>query len=213
MNSTKVKEVMYSWLASLYLRAPTAELLQPFADPKALSVLTSVFHDTICQTVLKKLAAHIKQTRLEDLKEEFDALFVVPSPRSYVPPYESCFREKRGNTMGRLWGETTADAARCYREAGYEAKNLPGIFAPDHIGIELAFIAKLCANELKLIEKNNNLEQAKKIKELRKLFLREHISKWIEDFTKAVNDSTASFFYKDLSTLTARIVYLDLNSS
>lgn len=210
MNAIKDKEALYSWFASLYLRAPAAKLLQPFSDPEAISVLTSFFHDEPYQTALKELTAHIKQARLEDLRNEFDALFVVPSKRNYVPPYESCFREKRGNEIGNLWGETTADVARYYREAGYEAKNLQGIFAPDHIGVELAFIAKLCADEMQLIKNNNDSGQTKKIEELRKSFLREHLSKWIEDFSKTVNALPSALFYKNLSTLTAHMVHSDL---
>lgn len=207
------KEALYSWFASLYLHAPTAQLREPFKNPQTLSMLTHVFQDEPYRAAIKELAAYIDNASIEDLKVEFNSLFVVPNKRRYVPAYESCFREKHGDEMGNLWGETTADVTRYYREAGYEATNLQGIFAPDHIGVELAFIAKLCADELQLIENNNDSEQTKKIEELRKSFLREHISKWIEDFSKAVNALPSAFFYKNFSTLTAHMIHSDLKSS
>ena len=212
MSAIKYKEALYSWFGSLYLRAPNAELLQPFSDPEVMSTLTFFFHDETHRTALKELTTYIKRARLEDLRNEFDALFIVPNKRNYVAPYESCFREKRENEIGNLWGETTANVARYYREAGYEAKTLRGIFAPDHIAVELAFIAKLYADEMRFLKSKNDLARAKKIEELRKSFLREHISKWIEDFKKAVNASPSAIFYRYLSILTAYLISFDMES-
>lgn len=212
MNPIKMKEALYSWFASFYLNAPTAKLLRPLANIKLLSILNSVSQDDHYRKALKELTAYVKRTRLEDLRDEFYDLFVVPNKRNYVPPYESCFRERRGNELGNLWGETTADVAAFYRKAGYEAQNLQNVFAPDHIGIELAFVAKLCADELKLTESGDSM-QAKKAEELRVLFLRGHISKWIEDFSNAIDSSPSAIFYEKLSKLTVHLVYSDLKSS
>ena len=203
------KEAFFSWFASLYLHAPTARLLEPFKNPQTLSVLTHVFQDEPYHAAIKELTAYIDKASVEDLRDEFNSLFVVPSKRSYVPAYESSFRERQGDEMGNLWGKTTGDVAKLYREAGYEASKLQGVCAPDHVGIELAFIAKLCADTMQCL-KNNDQEKADSIGLLRKTFLEQHLSKWIEDFSNALNASPASIFYKHLSGLTTQLVFLDV---
>jgi len=211
VGSVKNKEAMYSWFASFYLHAPSPKLLQPLLDPVVLSLFTRVFHEEECRKTLSELIEYVERNRCRDFISEFNILFLVPARKGYVPPYESCFREKKGDDLGNLWGETTAEVARFYRDVGYEVKNLQGIFAPDHIGVELAFIAKLCADELHFLE-NDNLDKSKEIENLRKSFLKEHICYWIEDFSKAVGASSCSSFYKYLNALTMRLICLDLRS-
>ncbi|HKZ94248.1 MAG TPA: molecular chaperone TorD family protein [Candidatus Bathyarchaeia archaeon] len=210
-ESLKNREALYSWFAALYLHEPNERLLQPFLNIETTNVLASVFQDEKQQKTLRELAAYVELASVGDLKSEFNALFVVPTKGSYTPPYESCFRENKGKGMGNLWGETTADVAKSYRAAGYEATNLQGVFAPDHIGVELAFIAKLCHDILQSFE-NKDFEQARKREELRKSFLREHISQWIEDFSRAVGTSSSSVFYRRLSALTVDLIHSDLSS-
>lgn len=212
LSSIKVKQALYSWCASLYIYGPSIKLLEPLFDSNMMETLTSAFCDATYQKVVKELAAYVKSTSMVNLKNEFNQLFVVPIKGSYVPPYESCFRERKGSDMGKLLGETTRDVVKFYFEAGCKLRDIEGIFAPDHIGVELAFVAKLYANELQFLEEND-LEQAKKIKNLRKSFLQKHLSKWIEDFSKAVSVKSSAFFYKHLSALTTYLVYSDLKNS
>ena len=211
LDSIKDKQALYSWFASLYLQASTSKLLEPFSSPKTMNFLKAFFKDEPQQTALRELVACINKSSEGDLKNEYDSLFIVPSKRICVPPYESCFREKKGSDIGNLWGETTADVAKFYRKAGYEVKNLQGVFAPDHIGVELAFIAKLCADKLQYM-KNHDSEQTRRVEELRNSFLTEHIGTWIEDFSKAIDASSSSAFYKHLTQLTVHLVHSDLKN-
>lgn len=207
--SIRDKEAFYSWFASLYLNAPNAELLKVFSYSKTMKAFTSFFTDEPCQTTLRELSSYISRVPLGDLRNEFNSLFVVPSMSNHVPPYESCFREKQGRDIGNLWGETTADVAKFYREAGCETQNLPGIFAPDHIGVELAFIAKLCSDRLRCLE-NHESQKANRIEVFRKTFLEQHLSRWVEDLSNALTMSHSSFFYKHLTRLTTQLVLSDL---
>jgi len=211
METLKNREALYSWFAALYLHEPNERLLQPFLNLETTNVLALTFQGERHQETLRQVASYVKLASVGDLKSEFNALFVVPTKGSYTPPYESCFRENRGRGMGNLWGETTADVVKSYRDARYETTNLQGVFAPDHIGVELAFIAKLCRDTQQFFE-NKNFEQAQRTEELRKKFLKEHISHWIDDFSRALGTASSSVFYKCLSELTADLIHSDLSS-
>ena len=210
--SIKEKEALYSWFASLYLYGPTPELLKVLSDPETMDTLMLFFSDEPCQTSLEELSSRTRKATAQDLRNEFNSLFVVPTKRSYAPPYESCFREKRREEIGNLWGETTADVARLYREAGYEVKDIPGVFAPDHIGVELAFVSRLYADQLKSIENHESI-QADRTDELRKSFLQKHMAHWIEDFARRVDASDSSSFYKYLNVLMMSLLCSDLHES
>jgi len=203
------KEALYSLFASLYLSPPTAEQLKILSNPEAMEVFALLVKDEPQTIALKELTSHINKASIEDIRNEFNSLFVVPNKGSYVPPYESCFREKRGGNIGNLWGETTADVAKFYREAGYETQNPSGVFAPDHIGVEFAFVAKLCSDRLRCLE-NHDSQKANRIEVLRKSFLEQHLSRWFEDFSNALSISHSSFFYKHLTRLATQLVFSDL---
>ena len=75
--------------------------------------------------------------------KEFQELLVIPIPGRYVPPYASVHLD------GRLWGPSTLEVVAIFQGEGLVWERLrPGygearIFAPDHIGVELAFISVL----------------------------------------------------------------------
>ena len=71
------------------------------------------------------------------LEQEFTRLFLGPG-RPVAHPYESVYRE------GRMMGETTLDVRRRLAEEGLTAN---GQRLPDHVAIELAFMAHLTARE------------------------------------------------------------------
>src|SRR5512143_3518073 len=71
------------------------------------------------------------------LEQEFTRLFLGPG-RPVAHLYESVYRE------GRTMGESTLDVRRRLVE---EALTPNGQTLPDHVGIELAFMAHLAARE------------------------------------------------------------------
>ena len=204
-------ETLYAWFAGFYLHAPTEDLLQAFSDSKRTHGLSSFFQGKDSQRALKELALYVRKSSLEDLSTEFSSLFVVPNRGSYVPPYESCFIDKNGEAFGNLWGNTTADVKKFYQTTGNDVENPIGVYAPDHIGVELAFVAKLCSTEAEYLGRND-LANADRIESLRKTFLNKHISKWIGDYSEAVKTSASSHFYRNLNTLVIHFIESDLEN-
>jgi nitrate reductase assembly molybdenum cofactor insertion protein NarJ len=67
-----------------------------------------------------------------EIETEYTALFVNSYPTLPCPPYESYYRE------GRLYGDSTEEVRRIYRQNGLEFSHVE---APDHISAELEFLA------------------------------------------------------------------------
>jgi TorA maturation chaperone TorD len=79
---------------------------------------------------LKEFPTH--QAALDELEKEYTRLFVNAYPHVLAPPYSSVYLDKHG----KVWGQSTAQAARLYEAAGLSiAQDFYDI--PDHIAAEL----------------------------------------------------------------------------
>ena len=209
--SIETKEKLYTWFASVYLHEPAENQLKVFLNSETMAFFSSIFKGSPCRKALKELAAYFHKSTIEDVRTEFNSLFVVPNKGSYVPPYESCFREKNGNDFGNLWGNTTADVKKFYIETGNDVNDYKGIFAPDHIGVELAFVAKLCGIELGYLRQQDSTN-ADKTESIRRTFYETHIGRWVENYAKAVKASASSLFYGNLNVLLIQFLGLDFRN-
>ncbi len=204
---TKGRLRIYAWLANYYLFEPNDELLR-ITDPKIVKPLTLIFANRPSKEALT-IILQINESSIQEIRDEFNSLFLVPIRGRYIPPYESCFRERIGDRYGNLWGKVTEDVQKFYRETGFNIILPPNIYAPDHIGLELAFLSKLCEVELGYL-KTCNVEEARRKRDIQRAFLKDHLSTWINDFSKDVIRSPSSNFYKNIAKLTADFVHLDL---
>jgi len=80
--------------------------------------------------------------------EDYQGCLVTPQPGRYVPPYASAWLDGAEG----LWGPTTAHVLACYQQAGLDwaaqqspEHGRPWVRAPDHLGVECAFVAELAA--------------------------------------------------------------------
>ncbi len=105
------------------------------------------------------------------LEQEFTRLFLGPG-RPVAHPYESVVRE------GRTMGETTLDVCRRLAEEGL-APNRHSL--PDHVAIELGFMAHLAAREA-LAWGAGAQDVALRLLQQQEAFLREHLGTWFPQF-------------------------------
>lgn len=131
------------------------------------------------------------------LKKEYSALFLGPLP-PYVVPVESIYKKWSGETECRLtiatvegyiMGDPAVDMLRKYRQAGIETP-LEYAAAPDHISLELEYMALLC----KLASS-----------ELQRDFLMQHLD-WVEELRSEICTLSRSNFYKTVANATAAFV-------
>lgn len=132
---------------------------------------------------------------------EYHQLFVGPGGLP-APPYESVYRE--GWTV---MGEATLEVARQYAEAGYILD--PSLTElPDHVAVELAFMALLAEEEAKAWE-GGDTSAALAWLEREKIFLDDHLTRWLPAFCGRLLASTDTPFYRRLAGGIQEFVQLD----
>ncbi len=114
--------------------------------------------------------------------QDFHQSVEVPVPGRYVPPYASCYLDKPAT----LWGASTHNVLEWYAQGGLEWQRFSYVTAPDHVGVEWAFVAELSESSLATVH------------ELRRFFITEHLSQWFPLYLDRLEQSVQSSYYPAL---------------
>jgi TorA maturation chaperone TorD len=133
------------------------------------------------------------------LAAEHTRLFVLPSG---VLPHEAVFLDENR----RLGGRVTESVRRFYREAGAEASE-QCLELPDHVGVELEFMAFLCGIEAQL-RQQADAAGLRRCVELQERFLAAHLGRWHTPFCEKLAAESRSDVYRALARLT--LAFLDV---
>jgi TorA maturation chaperone TorD len=114
-----------------------------------------------------------------ELEDRYVSLFVVNSTSVPCPPYESACLEGRGPQAG---GELLAEVEREYATAGLALPPATGE-PPDHIALELEFLALLCEREAQAWEKRSPRRSLIPLRQ-QKAFLDRHLAVWLPAFSR-----------------------------
>ncbi len=179
-------------------------------DSKFVKAFLLAFEGDEAASSVKALASHAAKGDFASLRYEFHSLLVIPVRGVYVPPYESCYRGRSESDYGNLWGSVTVEVLDAYRQAGFEVEYAgPYVFAPDHIGLELAFMSNLFDAELGC-KVSNGMEEAERLEAIRRPFLEDHLSAWVDAYANDVVMSPASNLYEHVVNVTRRVVHLNV---
>ncbi|RMF87316.1 MAG: hypothetical protein D6736_13090 [Nitrospinota bacterium] len=154
----------------------------------ALQIDALVQESTSLARYLETLATQDMATTLEALRVEYNRLFVGPaSPLAH--PYESVYRTPGGWVMG----ECTLEVLQMYREEGlYPDAGYKDL--PDHISMELEYMACLCQREAEARERGEE-EGVRLYGEKEHRFLKAHLASWIPQFCARVLEAASLPFY------------------
>lgn len=192
---------LYGFLASAFLRPPTARSVSPILD------------DTVLRQLAEKFGAdavgELERFRLgfdggwDGLDQEYQSLFTVPLGR-YVTPYEAVYRDERvvdGEVVGGLlMGPSTLAVKAIYRDAGVEvADDVREL--PDHIGLELGCMQVLCDAEARAREEGDG-SAVERAQALQRRLLREHIQQWTPRLCGRIRANAPGPFYRGIAALT-----------
>lgn len=133
----------------------------------------------------------------EELEAEHTALFVLPSG---VIPHEAFYLDAEQ----RLGGRITIAVERFYRTAGIRLLDRC-IEMPDHLGVELEFMAALCRLEGDLEEMQDPAALERCVKFQRR-FLAEHLSRWAPDCCENVVRHARYGWYKAIARFTTEFL-------
>lgn len=185
----KERNSLYSLLAAVFREEITKDLLQQLLDSDFQKGLADAGVDTGALSALKP-----NKALLEDLSLEFTRLFFGPG--KHVSPYESVHL---GGDGGTLWGPQTVAVKRFIEQSGF-AYNRKFHGLPDHISVELEFMAHLTSLEADAWE-DGEVDQALNSMQFQKEFLTRHLGLWVTSFSEKVAEQAETPVYPQLALL------------
>jgi len=186
---------LLDFAADLYLNEPSSERL--LGCQAAGQQLTDLFPAEF----FPKMFATPETEAIDDVLQEYFDLFFVPVSGSYLSPFEAAHREKL------LAPELPVMINHLYSEAGFAPQGLaiPSYMQllnrPDHIGFEMAFLARLLNSSL-ILEANGDLQQAEMLRETAISFHSRYLGQWASSFGRRLEKAAKSNLYKGLGGMT-----------
>ncbi|NOX80790.1 MAG: molecular chaperone TorD family protein [Deltaproteobacteria bacterium] len=202
MNNCRLnEEEQRAWVelldfaADLYLNEPNPECL--VGCRAAGRLLDGIFPE---ESFPEMFAAAETGPAAEILQEYFD-LFFVPVSGRYLAPFEAAHREKYlapelPVLIGRLYAETGFAPARLDIPSYMQSLN-----RPDHIGFEMAFLARLLDSSL-ILAADGDLPQARILLETAISFHSRYPGRWAVPFGRRLEETAGSHLYRGLGSLT-----------
>ncbi len=211
---------MYGFLSTIYLQAPTQDLVLKILDVEFLDELASLFSDSPVADLNNYAAAIDHDKELALIKQDYMGLFAVPAGR-YVTPFEDVYRGTRMDghqERGPLLGTQAIAVKIMYRMAGAEM-DLTCKELPTHIGVELAFMSYLCEKEAAAINNERGAVSPDKeagtaldskiYRELQGRFLQAHLNNWYPQLNLAIQEKAKTHFYRALARVTEEFIARD----
>jgi len=143
-----------------------------------------------------------REAALLELEKEYTRLFVTAYPKVVAPPYSSVYLDEQR----RVWGASTAEAARLYEAAGLGmSRDFHDL--PDHIAVELEFASHLISEQQKRAGGNDST--VRDLASIEKRFLAEHLFRWAPAFFSRVGEQSRTTFYQAIAELAQQFVEWD----
>ncbi len=140
---------------------------------------------------------------LADLQERYVALFMVGDSDVLCPPYESVYKEPHGRPSGWL----LARVEGAYRAAALSPPAGQGEL-PDHLAIELEFIALLAARESDAWQ-DDDAAAALGAQKQQSVFLRNHVVAWLPALVQELAKADPTGAYAAVAREVATFVEYD----
>ena len=183
----------YRFFAGLCLKPPSESFVAMIRDR---SILTELKIEKNSKGYAEMRDFVNEAAGMQDLQNELEAehtaLFTLPSG---VMPHEGVFLDKEM----RLGGKVTVSVRQFYEKAGAEILN-GCIEMPDHLGIELEFMAFMSRMEAELRMKKDPSALQRCI-ELQAGFLEEHLLKWAYQCCEKILEKTSCGYYRAVAYL------------
>ncbi len=130
---------------------------------------------------------------LLELERDYTWMFYASKPRvAYL--FGSVYAE------GKLYQDSTFKIARLYHEAGLNVKESFGL-PPDHIAVELEFMAYIAFNFLDSL-KNGNMENVNYAQELERHVYDQYLSQFAIRVGETIKDRAKTDFYRSIGNIT-----------
>jgi len=212
------RAAIYEMLASCYLILPTKDQilrLPELLKEAAYIIPEADFTELVSEAETRYNNILESDEYIQLYTQEFYDHFLVTTTQHFIPAYESAIRKektasfsnKKGNKQkyNSLWRHETQHVLACYNSVGFNPNrlNLYHVIkeknVPDYFGLELAFMAYLCASE----QRSPNAWQT--WRNLQIEFLTDHLYHFVNDFDELAQ-MKANPYYKALAKATKSFV-------
>lgn len=191
------RSTTYGFLARVFRKELTPELLRQMKDPRFLGVLSSLGAD-----LGEEFFSRPEGELLEELAVEYTRLFLGPG--KHVSPHESVHHERADGDWGRHWGKATVDVKTFVETLGLKYRE-DDTSIPDHISVEFEMMQKLTGKEGQAWEQGNR-DEALSLLKIEKMFIDDHLVRWIPVFCDKVMEQADYAFYREMAVLTTGFV-------
>ena len=187
----------YTFINRAFYEKPTDEFINTLVSEKLFAQWPLPPDDEFTsagQNILQAFSANWQAGKLNDLKKDYQQLFIGPA-RLPAPPWESVYLsddrlvfEKQTTAVRQFYARYGLQAANLYKEPD------------DHFGLEMAFMAHLCTLGLEAI-RQGEVETAQTHLNAQRDFLEEHLLLWAPDFLNRVITHAQTDYYRGVAYL------------
>ncbi len=209
----EIRVLVYDLLRRTFLTEPSIDYIKlinsqdvigsfPFADEN-VSIREGV------DQVLGYLAKNdVQKAEVQDrLRWDYTRMFVGPYNLD-APPWESAYVSKER----LIFQEETLRVRKKYLKYNLLPSNY-GHEADDHLGLELDFMYRLSNLALeRVMESDMDGNSYYEILSDQKIFLEEHLLRWVPDFAQDMADSAETEFYMGMAKVLRGFLEIDLKA-
>jgi TorA-specific chaperone len=179
---------LYDLLATVFRRPLDAHRLERLRAPEMLAAMAAAAIDPG-----EDFINGDGEALRDRLAIDYTQLFHGPVER--ISPYE-CIQLGDGD---ELMGAAADEVRQFMAEVGFAVPPESGEL-PDHISVELAFMAELARREAEALEADDR-KTAEFTESLQRRFLAAHLGRWAERFARKVWDRATTPFYAAMAEL------------
>lgn len=203
---------VYAFLGSAFLSPPTEQTLSALGGEDFLAGAAELFGAETLEPLRQYAGAAGQTAELQrQAQQEFMNLFKVPGGQ-YITPYESVFCDARDvggrQVKGLLMGQSAVNVRKWYKLAAVEIsddyKDLP-----DHIGLELNFLAHLCGKEQEFAAAGDQ-KRLTRAWEIERDFLAAHVVSWATPLRDKLYDKSQHAYFRTVMDLLVEFTKRDL---
>ena len=209
------RSMMYNFFSRAFAKKPDLNFLESLTHEEIESVIGGLCED---DHAVKDLGLSVKEImssnkNLENTENEFDELFVIPTPGRFIPPYISYYLGGGNQKAGLEDGDKSGNEGDLaivdkleitYKSLNFELKDPNGVSMkrPDHISYILGFMAALINLEDRYL--TGQVKEPLPFNEVvanEFMFFNEFIGNWVNLFADEVIQWSGSMFYSTIAKL------------
>jgi TorA maturation chaperone TorD len=199
-GTARERSGLYGFLAEVFRAEPSRDLLRRIKDERFAAVL-----EAAGAHLREELTHQPEDALLEALAVEYTRLFLGPG--RHVRPYAATYL---GGPGASLCGQATIWVRNFMEAAGFaltpERRDLP-----DHVSVELEFMARMAMREAEALDAGD-AAAASQSRRVQKEFLETHLGRWLPQFCGQAAGHAELSFYRELTRLAGHFLDSEIAS-